>query len=86
MTVESNVRLQSLRIVIGLRISRQFINQWEGKPKPIPTCTRYFSRALRKLRGIATNFDWLTALFAPSVIGRCKYFGIGFTTVNWKPL
>ena len=72
--------------MIGLKISRQFINQWEGKPKPIATCTRDFSRALSKLHGIATNLDWFIALFAPAVIGRINYFGIGFTTINLKPL
>ena len=34
--------LQLLRLVIGLKISRQFINQWEGKPKPIATRKRNF--------------------------------------------
>ena len=63
--------------VIGLKISCQFINQCGGKPRPIATCTRHVSRALTKLHGIATNFDWLLALFAPAVIGHSNYFGIG---------
>ena len=57
-----------------------------GKPKPISTCTRDFSRALSKLYGIATNVDWFFALFAPAVIGRSNYFGICFTTLYWKLL
>ena len=34
------------------------------------TCTRDFSRALSKLRGIAAILDWFIALFARAVIGR----------------
>ena len=37
--------LRLLRLVIGLKDSRQFFNQWEAKPKPIAPCTRYLSRA-----------------------------------------
>ena len=51
MTVASITRLQLLRLAIGLKISRQFINQWEGNPKPIATCTRDFFCAL-------SNCDW----------------------------
>ena len=75
--------LQLLRLV---RISWQFINQWEGKPKSIVTSTHNFSCALSKLHGIARNLDWLIALSAPAVIGRGNYFGICFTTLNWKLL
>ena len=39
--------LRLLPVVTGLEDSRQFFNQWKSKPKPIPPCTRYFSRALR---------------------------------------
>ena len=38
--------LRLLRLVIGLKDSRQFFNQWDAKPKPIAPCTRDFS-ALR---------------------------------------
>ena len=34
-----------LRLVIGLKNSRHFLNQSEVKPKPIVTCSRKFSRA-----------------------------------------
>ena len=44
-------------------------------------CTSYFSRALSKLQVIAWNSDWFIALFAPVVIGRGYYLGIGFSTV-----
>ena len=53
--------------------------------KRITNCdlhARDFSRALRKLHGIATNLDWFIALFAPVMIGRSNYFGICFTTLN----
>ena len=39
--------LQLLLLVIGLTISRHFINQWEGKPKPIANhrdARRFFPR------------------------------------------
>ena len=32
------------------------------------------------------NSDWFIGLFAPVVSGRCKYFGIGFSTVISKSL
>ena len=38
--------LRLLRLVIGLKDSRQFFNQWDAKSKPIAPCTRDFS-ALR---------------------------------------
>ena len=78
--------LRLLRLVIGLKDSRQFFNQWEAKPKPIALCTRDFSRGLSELHVIARNFDWFIALSAPVVIGRSNYFGFGFSTVIWKPL
>ena len=78
--------LRLLRLVIGLKESRQYFNQWEAKPKPIASCTRDFSRASSKLQVISRNSDWFMALFASVVIGRSSYFGFGFTTVIWKPL
>ena len=50
MTVESNTCLRLLRLMIGLKDSRQFFNRWEAKPKPIAPCTRDFSRALNKFQ------------------------------------
>ena len=79
MTIESNYAL--LRLVIGLKDSRQFFNQRESKPKPIAPCTCGFSRALSELQVIARNCDWLIALPAPAVIGRSNCFGFGFSTV-----
>ena len=77
--------LRLLRLMIGLKDSRQFFNQWEAKPKPIAPCTRDFSRASSELQVIARNCDWFIALFAPVVIGRSNCFGFGFSTVIWKP-
>ena len=52
------------------------------KPKPIMTCTRHFPPALSMLHGIATNLDWFTGLFAPTVICQSDYFGICFMTLD----
>ena len=55
--------LRLLRLVIGLKDSRQFFNQWEAKPKSIAPCTHDFSRASSELQVIARNCDWFIALF-----------------------
>ena len=68
--------LRMLRLVIGLKESRQFFNQWEAKPKSIAPCTRHFSRALSELKVIARNCDWFIALFAPVVIARSNCFQV----------
>ena len=78
--------LRMLRLVIGLRDSRQFFNQWDAKPKSIAPCTRDLSRASSELHVIARNCDWFIAQPAPFVIGRSNCFGFGFSTVIWKPL
>ena len=70
-----------LRLVIGLKDSRQFFNQLESKPKPIAPRTCDFSRALSELQVIARNCDWFIALPAPVVIGGSNCFGFGFSTV-----
>ena len=41
-------------------------------------CTGDFSRSLSKSQVISRKCDRFIALFAPVVIGRCNYFGIGF--------
>ena len=64
------------RRVIGVEISRQFVNQWEAKPKPNAPCKRGFSRAFSNLLVTARNSDWIIALFASVVIGRSSYFDI----------
>ena len=79
MNAKIMTRLRLLRLVIGLKISRQFFNQSETKP--IAACTRDFSRALSKLQIISRDSDWFVALFSPVVIGWSNYLGIGFSTV-----
>ena len=66
-------RLRSLRLVIGLKTSCQYFNQW-GKAKPIAPCTRDSSRALSKSQSIAKNSYLSIALFAPVVIGQIQSF------------
>ena len=79
--------LRLLRLVIGLKDSRQFFNQWESNPKPIKKpCTRDFSRPSSELHVIARNCDWFIALHARVVIGRSNCFGFGFSTVISKSL
>ena len=75
-----------LRTVIGQQNSLHFFNQWGAKPKPIATCTRAFSRALRLLHVIASYSDWFITLFTSVVIGQSNNFSFGFTTLNRKPL
>ena len=38
------------------------------------------SRALCRLHGFSSCFDWFTGLSVSFVIGRSDYFGFGFTT------
>ena len=51
-----------------------------SKTKTIRNLYARFSRALSKLQEIARISDWFIALFAPVVIGRSNYVGIGFPT------
>jgi len=73
--------LHLLRYTIGLKNSRHFFNQSEVKPKPIVTRSHTFSRALRQLHVISSNFDWFTLLSVSFVIGQSDYFGFGFTAL-----
>ena len=75
-----------LHSVIGLKLSRHFLNQSEVKPRLIATCSRTFSRALLRLHVFASSFDWFTGLSVSFVIGQSDYFGFGFTTLIWKLL
>ena len=81
-----NTWLRLLRLVIGLKDSRQFFKQGEAKPKPIAPCTHHFSRTLSELQVISRDFDWFIARFAPVVIGRSDCLGFGFRTFIWQPL
>ena len=62
--------LRLLRLVIGLKDSRQFFNRWKATLKPIAPCTRDFSRALSEIQIIARHCHWFVALFVPVVTGR----------------
>ena len=75
--------LRLLRLVIGLKESRQF---FDAKPKAIASRTRDSPRASSELQVIARNCDWFIALFVPVVIGRSNCFGFDFSTLIWKPL
>ena len=64
------MRLQLLCLVIGLKISRhQFINQWEGKSKPIATCTRDFACAI--FPALSTSYTELLRIWIGSL--RCLH-------------
>ena len=76
--------LRLLRLVIGLKDSRQFFNQWEAKPKPKPIapCTRDFSRAsseLQKLLGtVIGSWRYLFLLWLVGVIALVLVFRQSF--------
>ena len=69
MSVERLLVLRLLRYVIGLKDSRHFFIQSEGKPKPIVSRSHAFSRALRQLHVITSSFNWFTVLSVSFVIG-----------------
>ena len=57
-----------------------------SKAKTIHTLYAWFlSRFEQVYQGIARNFDWFFALFAPVVI-RSNFFDVGFSIVIWKLL
>ena len=87
MTVESALTIEIATVSDWLKkISRQFFIQWEAKPKRIAPYTRDFSRALSKLQVICRDSDgFIVLLLARVVIGWSNNFGIGFSTVIWKP-
>ena len=62
--------------VIGLENSRHPLNQSDAKVKPIATWSLAFSRAWGRF---PLKFSFV-------LIGRCDYFGFGFTTLNRKAL
>ena len=76
--------MRLLHLVIGLKDSHHFFNQWEAKPRPSAPCTSDSSRALSELQVVAWYCDWFTTLFAPVVIGRSNCFGFGFFDSHLK--
>ena len=70
-----------VRLLIGLKISRHFLDQL--KLKPIVSRTRAFSsRASLRLNVFASSFDWFTRFSVSFVIGQSD--GFGFATLNRK--
>ena len=74
-------RLQLLRLVIGLKISRQFINQWEGKPKPFTTCAPDFPA----LRASYMELLRLFLLYVETFCVFCRSQN-GATSIFYGPL
>ena len=72
--------MRSLRLVIGLKFSRQYFSQLEARPKAICNLDARFSPPLSKLHVIARNSHRFIALFASVVIVRSNNFGFGFST------
>ena len=83
--VESNSRLRWFWITIGLKISRQLLNQSEVKPKPTVTDMCKFSRASCRLHTIRVLIGPLDCL-RPLWLARSDYFGFGVTTLGYKLL
>ena len=76
-----------LRSVIGLENSRHPLSQSDAKLKPIATWWSFaFSRASSRLRAFTLSSHWFLLIFIFVLIGRCDYFGFGFTTLNRKAL
>ena len=72
--------LRLLHVVIGRKISPQFLNQWEAIPEPIAPRTRDFLFAWSKLQLIVG----IRIGSSPVVIRRNYYFGIGFSNSHLK--
>ena len=89
MTIESNYAIAIAKLsdwLINLALPSVF-QPIRGKTKSNGNlCARFFPLLEQKLQVIARNSDWFIALFAPVVIGRSNYFGIGFSIVIGKPL
>ena len=75
-----------LRSVIGLENSHHPLNQSDAKLKPIAKWLLAFSRASGQLHVFTLSSHWLLVILTFVLIGRCDYFGFGFTTLNWKVL
>ena len=75
-----------LRSVIGLENSRHPLKQSDAKVKPIATWSLAFSRAWDRLRVFTLSSHWFVMIFILVLIGRCDYFGFGFSTLDWKLL
>ena len=82
MSVECTPGLLSLAPVN----SRHSFNQSDAKLKSITNWSHAFSRALGSLVGFTLKSHWLLEILSFLLIGRCDYFGFGFTTLNQNAL
>ena len=83
LSVESNLRLLWFFITTlndWLKKLAPLTQPIRNKTKPIVTCSRKFSRASCN----CFEFDWTMDCSASFVTGQSNYFGLGFTTLNWK--
>ena len=74
----------SLSSLIGLKVSRHLLNQSDAKRNLTASWPLAFSRASRSLLVLTLSSDWLLEMFSFALIGKCVFFGFGFTTLNRK--
>ena len=77
------------RVITPLRllctdIGLKFFDQWESKPTAIAPCTPDFSRSLSKLQVVPRNSVCFIKPFTLPLIDQSNFFGIPYSTVNWK--
>ena len=70
--------------VIGAENSHHFINPSDSKLNPIAPWLLAFSRASGSFFNLSSH--WLLLVCPLILIGRFDYFGLCFTTLNWKVL
>ena len=75
-----------LFVLIGPANLRHSLNQSKAKLIPVTTSSPAFSRALERFVGCTLSSHWLFKVFSFLLIGRCDYYGFGFTTVSRKAL
>ena len=68
--------IRLLRLVIGLKFSRQYFSQLEARPKPIATCTRDFSRPW-------VSYMWLLGILIGSSRCSLRLWLVGVITLIW---
>ena len=74
----------SLSSLIGLKVSRHLLNQSDAKRNLTASWPLAFSRASRSLLVLTVSSDRLLVMFSFALIGKCDFFGFGFTTLNRK--
>ena len=71
--------------VIGLKMARHFVIQWELKPKPMVTRSYRFSRAFAST-ACARSLIGSLRLLCTSWLARVVTLVFSFLTLNWKRL